>query len=140
MVIYDEASQSAHARRTQSGQAVRLDNLIGISGQRNQLILFLVHHSRKLDVNVIHEVDRIIWKMPTYAHTMFERDEMSDFTYKALEFFQGIKGETARKKASLMMDATEDLKFSTFNNTLPPWWSDKLSRVFQDIDEMMERG
>jgi len=29
VVIYDEAAQTAHARRTQSGDAVALDNLIG---------------------------------------------------------------------------------------------------------------
>ena len=41
IVIYDEAAQSAHARRTQSGDAVELDNLIGISGQREQLLIFI---------------------------------------------------------------------------------------------------
>ncbi len=91
VVIFDEASQSAHARRTQSGDAVDLDNLIGVSRQRNQLIIFISHHSRKLDVNVVHEVDQIHWKMPSYAHQLFERDELADFTMKAFDFFRGLR-------------------------------------------------
>ncbi len=135
IVIYDEAAQSAHARRTQSGDAVQLDNLIGISGQRNQLIIFVSHHSRKLDLNVIHEIDRILWKEPTYAHQMFERDELSDFTMRAYDFFHAIKGERARKKATLVMDF-HNLRFLKCNNNLPPWWSDDLSRLFQDVQRI----
>lgn len=139
VVIYDEASQSAHARRTQSGDAIKLDNLISVSGQRNQTILFISHHSRKLDLNIIHEVDRIIWKSPTYAHAIFERDELSDFTYRALQFFNTLKSDNTRLKATLMMDF-HNFQFSMFQNSLAPWWSDRLSRIFQDIDDMMERG
>ena len=135
IVIYDEAAQSAHARRTQSGDAVQLDNLIGISGQRNQLIIFISHHSRKLDLNVVHEVDRILWKEPTYAHQMFERDELSDFTMRAYDFFHEIKGEKAKKKATLVVDF-HNLRFLKCNNGLPPWWSDDLSRLFQDVQQI----
>ncbi len=138
VVIYDEAAQSAHARRSQSGNAVKLDNLVSISGQRNQLILAVSHHSRKVDLNLVHEVDGIIWKQPTMAHAMFERDEMTDFTYKAYTFFNSIKGEVARKKANLMIDLNK-FEFLTFTNTLPGWWSDKLSKLFQDIEQMAER-
>jgi len=135
IIIYDEAAQSAHARRTQSDDAVQLDNLIGISGQRNQLIIFISHHSRKLDLNVIHEVDRIFWKEPTYAHQMFERDELSDFTMRAYDFFHSIGGEKAKKKATLVMDF-HNLRFLKCNNNLPPWWSDDLSRLFQDVQRI----
>ena len=51
VIIYDEAAQSAHARRTQSSGAVELDNLIAISRQRKQTIVFVSHQSRKLDIS-----------------------------------------------------------------------------------------
>jgi len=132
VVIYDEAAQTAHARRTQSSDAVELDDLISISGQREQLIIFIAHHSRKLDLNVITEVNRIIWKKPTYAHQLFERDEVSDFSMRAYDFFAGIKGMVARKKAALVLDF-DDFSFSQTKNSLPPWWCDDLSRLFQDV-------
>ena len=124
--IIDEASQIAHARRTQSAQAVSFDNLISISRHRQQLIVVVVHHSRKLDLNIIHDSDRIIWKQPTEAHALFERDEMQLFTRKALEFFSGLKTEKQRLSHCYCMDF-HHLRFSYFKNGLPPWWSEDLS-------------
>lgn len=129
--IIDEAAQVAHARRSQSATAVQLDNLISISRHRQQLIIFIAHHSRKLDINLIHDSDRLFWKRPTEAHTIFERDELQLFARKALEFFNGIKGEKAKQKATYVMNL-HDLKFTWFNNGLPSWWTETISHGFQD--------
>jgi len=130
VVIYDEAAQSAHARRSQSGSAVQLDELLAISGQREQLIIFISHYSRKLDLNVCTSVHRIIWKKPTYAHQLWERDEMADFTMKAFDFFKQLR-ESAKKKACLILDM-DNFGFYQCTNKLPPWWSDELSRLFKE--------
>lgn len=132
VVIYDEAAQSAHARRSQSGDAVELDDLLAIAGQREQVILFISHYSRKLDLNVCTAVHRIIWKRPTYAHQLWERDEMADFTSKAYDFFNGIRGKVAQKQACLVLDM-EKFAFLQCNNKLPKWWTDRLSRIFKEI-------
>lgn len=132
VVIYDEAAQSAHARRSQSGEAMELDDMLAIAGQREQLILFISHYSRKLDLNVCTAVHRIMWKRPTYAHQLWERDEMADFTSKAYTHFRGISGKVARQKASLVLDM-EDFGFSQCTNKLPPWWTDRLSRIFKEL-------
>ena len=132
VVIYDEAAQSAHARRSQSGDAIELDDLLAIAGQREQLIIFISHYSRKLDLNVCSAVHRIMWKRPTYAHQIFERDEMADFTTKAYDFFNGIKRTTDQKRACLVLDM-EHFAFLQCSNKLPPWWSDRLSRIFKEM-------
>ena len=147
VVIYDEAAQTAHARRTQSGAAVELDNLMGISGQRNQLLIFICHHSKKLDPNVVREVNRIIWKQPTYAYQLFERDELSDFTMKAFDFFAALRkgrpyNETVKrimKRTNLVLDF-DDFKFLTFENKLPYYWTEDLSNLFQDINKVGRRA
>ncbi|GAH95102.1 unnamed protein product, partial [marine sediment metagenome] len=118
------------SRRSQSGDAVELDDLLAISGQRQQLILFISHHSRKLDLNICTAVHRIIWKRPTYAHRLWEREEMSDFTTKAFDFFKGIKGVLIQKKTSLVLDL-DNFRFLQTTNNLPPWWSDEISCLFQ---------
>lgn len=133
VVIYDEAAQSAHARRSQSGDAMELDDLLSIAGQREQLILFISHYSRKLDLNVCTGVHRIIWKRPTFAHQLWEREEMSDFTGRAYDFFRGIRGEPAQKRAALIMDM-DNFGFHQCTNRLPPWWNDELSRIFRDLN------
>ncbi len=143
VVIYDEAAQTAHARRTQSGDAVALDNLIGISGQRNQFLIFICHHSRKLDLNVVREVNHIIWKRPTYAHQLFERDELADFTMKAFDFFAELRkgrklNEPIRrmlKRNNLVLDFA-DFRFFSFENSLPQHWTEDLSNLFQDINKV----
>ena len=130
VAVIDEAAQVAHARRSQSAQAIAIDNLISISRQRQQLIILVSHHSRKLDLNLIHDSDVILWKQPTEAHALFERDELQLFTRKALEFFGNIKGAKARLRATYAMDLHR-LKFSWFNNGLPEWWSETISCGFQ---------
>lgn len=130
--IIDEAAQVAHARRSQSDMAVRLDNLVSMSRHRKQLILFISHHSRKLDINLIHDSDRLLWKEPTEAHALFERDELQIFTRKALDFFSGIKGEKAKQKATYLMNLHQ-MKFQCFNNKLPSWWTETLSNGFEDF-------
>jgi len=109
-----------------------LDDLLAIAGQREQLILFISHYSRKLDLNVCTAVHRIIWKRPTYAHQLWERDEMADFTSKAYDFFKKITGQVAQKKACLVLDM-ENFGFCQCNNKLPPWWTDRLSRIFKEV-------
>jgi len=139
VVIYDEAAQSAHARRTQSGEAVELDNLMSISRQRQQLIIFISHHSRKLDPNVIRDIDRIVWKTPTYAHWIFERNELTDFVLKAVDFFSKIKGDKARQKTTLMMNF-HDFQFREFSNGVPSYWCERLSHLFEDIKSTKKGG
>ncbi len=143
VVIYDEAAQTAHARRTQSGAAVELDNLIGVSRQRGQLLIFICHHTKKLDPNVVREVNRIIWKRPTYAYQMFERDELTDFTMKAFDYFAAIRnGDKLSEKIlrlikrdNLMLDF-DDFKFLSFTNRLPYYWTEQLSNLFEDITKV----
>lgn len=137
ITLIDEASQVAHARRTQSGDAVELDNLIGISRQRKQIILFLSHHSRKLDPNLIHDSDMIIWKEPTKAHVLFERDEMQLFAKKAWDFFANVHREKDKVKLSYVMDLHK-LKFSYIKNRLPDYWKEDLSNIFQTVGVSMK--
>jgi hypothetical protein len=138
-VLYDEASQSAHARRSQTGEALELDNLIGISRQRNQLILFISHHSRKLDKNAVTDSGLVLWKRPTYAHVLFEREELHDFVMKAFDFFQAIKNEKQQKRTTLCMDF-RTFHFTTFTNDLATYWSHELSCLFERIKNTKTAG
>lgn len=127
--LIDEASQIAHARRSQSTANLDMDNLVSISRQRQQLILLVCHHSRKIDLNDVHSSSLIVWKQPTYADTLWERDELQRYSLRAIDFFEGLKTKQARLRASFMMDLRH-MKFYSMNNGLPSWWNDDLSAVF----------
>lgn len=127
--IVDEASQIAHARRSQSQAAVDLDGLVAISAQKNQLIIFITHHARKLDILDIQATDMVIWKQPTLADTIFERDELLPYVLRAWEIFDVLTPAQALRTSYVMNFRKMD--FCTFRNGLPPWWSSELSTVFK---------
>lgn len=135
VIIYDETSQSAHARRSQSNDAVDLDNLMGISGQRGQLIVFITHHSRKIDINTLRGMPVIIWKEPITAHAIFEREEFQDFVWRAIEFYRGITGQKKKLRSCFCLDY-RNMETLCFTNSTPPWWCDELSRLFAAIKAM----
>jgi len=146
VIIIDEAAQQAHARRTQSKEAIELDNLLSIARQREQLIIFISHHSRKLDPNIVQQVTQIHWKQPTYAHQLFERDEMQDFSMRAFDFFQIVRKGRPWKQCTQAMQRTvkattlaldmQDFRFATFKNKVASYWSENLSCIFKDISEV----
>ena len=129
VAIIDEASQAAHARRSQATDSIQMDALVGIARQNEADVLFITHHTRKLDIDLIMESDLVLWKAPTVAHALFERDEVADFTFKALEFFKKLNGKE-KLQTTLVMDFS-NLQFSYFKNGLPKFWSEELSMVYQ---------
>jgi hypothetical protein len=142
--IIDEASQVAHARRTSSTAAVDMDALVALSEQKGQLIIFISHHSRKFDINDVHGSNLIIWKQPTLADTMWERDELQTYVLRAWEFFQKLypKNWNPTKpipkkvlQACFVMNLRR-MEFFTFRNTLPQFWSNDLSTVFKLFEDI----
>lgn len=129
VIIVDEASQAAHARRSQATDSLQMDALVGIARQNKAVVLFITHHTRKLDIDLIMESDLVFWKAPTVAHALFERDEVADFTFKALDFFKKLQGKE-KLQNTLVMDFA-NLKFSYFKNGLPKFWTEELSTVYQ---------
>jgi len=127
--VVDETSQLAHARRSSSQSAVDMDALCSISRQRNQLIIFVSHHSRKLDINDIHSSRLLIWKRPTLADTIWEREELQPYVLRAWEIFQDMTPRQQLLSAYVMN--LRQMEFSLFQNRLPSWWSEELSTVFK---------
>lgn len=135
--VVDEASQIAHARRTSSQAAIDMDGLCSISGQKNQLIIFVSHHARKLDINDIHASRLLIWKRPTLADTIWEREELQPYVLRAWEIFQGMTPKKQLQSAYVMN--LRQMEFSLFRNSLPSWWSHELSTVFKIFSNGKEK-
>lgn len=139
MIIVDEASQSVHARRSQSMDNLEVDSLLGICRQRKQSILFVAHHSRKIDIEVVRAVHRILYKQPTHAHGFFERDELTDFTWRAIEFFAGQQTERAKLRATLVIDF-RNFSITQCKNGLPDWWCTEISELFKEANGKKKKG
>lgn len=141
--IIDEAALVAHARRTQSGAALDMEELVALSEQKGQLIVLICHHSRKLDINDVHGSNLIIWKQPTAADTIWERSELELYVLRAWEFFQGLYPENWSPlkpipKKVLQSNFVMNLRrmeFYTFRNDVPTFWTNEMSTVFKLLGE-----
>lgn len=137
--IIDEAALVAHARRGQTTEALDMEDLVALSEQKGQLIILISHHARKLDINDVHGSNIVIWKQPTLADTIWERNELQMFVLRAWEFFQrlypvGWNPTKPIPKRVLQANFAMNLRrmeFYSFKNGLPSFWSDQLSAAFK---------
>ena len=123
-VIIDEGQQVAHARRPMNDGNLELANLVALSRQRNQLIIIISHHSRKLDMLNVMDASRVIWKKPLASHVMFERKEIKPFTNRALLAFNAKAGDP--RKWAYVMDF-QTLRFGFVQSKMAPWWTEAMS-------------
>ena len=137
VVIIDEAQQVANARRSSSNDNLDLANLVALSRQRNQLIILISHHSRKLDMVDVMDASRIIWKQPTAGQVMFERPELKPFCQRAINKFSEQKGNL--KRMAYVMDF-ESLTFGFTPAKLPTFWNDGLSTGMAGLDRGIGGG
>ena len=131
VVIIDEAQQMANSRRSASNENLDMAQLVALSRQRNQLIILISHHSRKLDMNEVMDCSRIIWKEPSAGQVMFERKEMKPFAERAVAKFAGRKGNP--QKVAYVMDF-ENLSFGFTPTKLASFWSEALSTGYSGPD------
>jgi len=124
VIIIDEAQGVANARRSSSNENLDLAQCVALSRQRNQLILLISHHSKKLDMLDVMDANRIIWRQPTAGQVMFERKEIQPFSQRALKKFSERKGNA--HKVAYVMDF-QSLTFGFTEAKLPSFWTDGLS-------------
>jgi hypothetical protein len=131
VVIIDEAQQVANSRRSGSSENLDMAQLVALSRQRNQLIILISHHSRKLDMNEVMDCSRVIWKKPSAGQVMFERKEMKPFAERAVQKFAERKGN--HQKVAYVMDF-ENLSFGFAQTGLASFWSESLSTGYSGPD------
>ena len=124
VIIIDEAQGVANARRSSSNENLDLAQCVALSRQRNQLIILISHHSKKLDMLDVMEANRIIWKQPTAGQVMFERTELKPFCQRAVRKFAERKGNP--QKCAYVMDF-ESLTFGFITAKMPTFWNNGLS-------------
>ena len=137
VVIIDEAQQMANSRRSASNENLDMATLVALSRQRNQLIILISHHSRKLDMNEVMDCSRVIWKKPSAGQVMFERKEMKPFAERAVAKFAERKGNL--QKVAYVMDF-ESLTFGFVNAKMPSFWSDGRSTGMAGLGQQLGGG
>jgi hypothetical protein len=131
-IFLDEAAMFYYARDFGTSLNKALSILLSISGQKDQLLIFATHYTRKIDIDIITDVDILAFKQPGMMYKRFERREMREFVKEVYEKFKKLPdGEDVRKYSYVLADTCDFEGFVT--NPLPDFWSEELSKAFAGI-------
>lgn len=89
--------------------------------------MVISQEARQIDKNIASSTDVIIFKEPAMLQIEFERRELRAIAEKAVAGFQSVKGP--KQTWSYVHSSATDFA-GMFENKLPGFWSEKLSRAF----------
>lgn len=130
-ILIEEAALLLYARKHGADLNQWISKILGACGQKGQIIVFLSHHTRKIDVNVILDMDLWALKQPSYWHAEFERREVKKIVKRAYEYFEDMLLEDARKQAYLFGGTSYD--GVPISNPLPSFWCEELSKIWEGV-------
>ena len=125
ITLIDEAGLKFYARTWQEEEHTIIGQLIDYSRQNQMTIIFITHHTRKLDINIITDIDMLIMKKPSLFHSKFERPEIRALTKEADEFFAQVQD-----KPIYYSWIYSDEYIGAALNATPSFWSEKLSVIY----------
>ena len=97
VILLDESYIKYHARDSMSDEGRTVGQLVNLSRQRQQSLIFIVQEARQLDVNAISQADVIAVKELSEISREFERRELKPFTDKASTVSFGVPYPKYRK-------------------------------------------
>lgn len=127
MVLVDEAYINFHARDSQSKSNRDLSQVLNLSRQRDQTLIFVTQESRQVDRNLMSVADVIVFKEPSALQVQFERPEIRPLVEKAVAKFKQTSGD--RRRHSYVVAPSLDRE-EMLENPVPEFWSSGLSKAF----------
>jgi|TARA_Y100000310_G_scaffold90282_2_gene87568 excinuclease UvrABC ATPase subunit len=131
IVVADEASFVANARRAQSTTNVMWLKLIAVCRHKGHLLIFVSQHNKQLDVQILMDADFVIMKRPTLLHLKFCRPEFRDELQEAYNEFESMRRSMTKKKAYVVDYHNGSAKMLTAS--MPKWWSEKVSKAYATV-------
>ena len=136
IVLVDEAYMLYHARSSMASKAKAMSQMINLSRQREQTLIFVTQEARQIDKNITSSADVVIFKDLGILQLEFDRRELNKIAVKAQEAFAILSGDK-RKWAYVY---SRDANFmGLVENSLPTFWSEKLSHIFATGGEVIPR-
>lgn len=129
IVYIPESYRLFHARSSQSAQGRSVGDLVNLSRQRRQTLIFDVQNAAHLDRNIISEVDLVLVKEPGPFQRGFERSELKSVMDGARAAFAMV-GASRKKKAVWVATAADSGQSRIMENCLPSFWSNSISTMF----------
>ncbi len=127
IALIDEAYLTYHARESMSEKNRSVSQLLNLSHQRNQTLVFVTQEARQLDKNITSVADVIVFKKPSALQIELERPELRPIARRAREAFTNVKGSLSPWGYVFSPDADFE---GLLENQLPTFWTKQLSKAF----------
>lgn len=127
IVLVDEAYLRYHSRESLSGASREMSRIINLSRQRGQTLIFVSQEARQVDKNIASSTNVVVFKDLGMLQLEFDRPELNKLATEAKRAFETVKGD--RRSWSYVY--SPDANFmGLLENSLPSFWSNKLSHIF----------
>ncbi len=130
IVLIDESYNYFHSRDSASERARILSNIINLSRQKEQTLIFVTQEARQIDKNIASSSDIIIFKNPGILQPEFERKELRKIAEEAKRMFAAISIKEKIKWAYVYAPETDFT--GMVENSLPSFWAPGLSKAYAD--------
>jgi len=130
-VLIDEAYLSYHSRESFKTQNKGMSQLVNLSRQRNQTLIFVTQEARQIDKNIASQANVVVFKEPAILQSKFERPELNDIALQAKLAFSDLSSD----KRGWAYAYSPDAHFiGLMESALPTFWSTELSHAFAASD------
>jgi len=127
VVLVDEAYISYHARSSMAAEAKAMSQLVNLSRQREQTLVFVSQEARQVDKNITSSANVVILKDLGILQVEFDRRELNKIATEARQTFATITGD--KRKWGYMYSPDSNF-MGLVESSLPTFWSEKLSHIF----------
>ncbi len=127
VALVDEAYLTYHARGSMARESKAMSQLLNLSRQREQTIIFVTQEARQADRNIASSANVIVFKDLGILQLEFERPELNKLAAQAREAFATVQGD--RRRWSFVYAPDADF-IGLQESTLPTFWEPALSRLF----------
>lgn len=127
IALVDEAYLPYHARGTTAQRSKAMSQLVNLSRQRDQTLIFVSQEARQVDRNIVGAANVVVFKQLGMFQLKFDRPELAKLAAQAKEAFAAASGNLRR---SSYVYAPEADFVGMMTNELPSFWKPGLSRIF----------
>jgi len=136
IVLVDEGYLTYHARRSMAATSVEMSQILNLSRQQNQTLIFVTQEARQIDKNVASSANVVIFKDLGMLQLEFDRRELNKIASSAKEAFATVSGD--KRRWAYVYSPDSDF-MGLMENSLPTFWTERLSHIFATGGEMIAR-
>jgi len=137
VVLVDEAYMPYHARSSMAAESKAMSQLVNLSRQREQTLIFVSQEVRQLDKNIASSANVVIFKDLNFLQLEFDRRELNKIAANAQQAFATLSGD---KRGQAYVYSPDSDFMGLVENSLPTFWKEKLSHAFAMGEEIIARA